>query len=302
MLFSKPSSCAKAVIRFKCPRGGFLNWLATYSLLIGFLVSIGPTAQPQSRLVTEWQGRVRKTVSEQPAWPVPVVTPSSSLVQLARFDAVRQITSTGTNTWVYGNSKGFNLIPWYKTEMDITLPSYIEHNSAAKDGAGDWLLLLKYRFLTGGPAKGNYSLSASMNGTAPTGSHKNGSSEGSIAPTIYGGKGFGPFDVQSSLAVTLPTGHTTMTGRPLTWNTVAQYQVKRFFWPEVEFNSTFYHGGSNDGRIQAFVTPGVMISKIKFRQEGSSRLAFIFGGGIQIAMSEYHSYNHGLVSTGRISF
>ena len=97
MLFSKPSSCAKAVIRFKCPRGGFLNWLATYSLLIGFLVSIGPTAQPQSRLVTEWQGRVRKTVSEQPAWPVPVVTPSSSLVQLARFDAVRQITSTGTN-------------------------------------------------------------------------------------------------------------------------------------------------------------------------------------------------------------
>ena len=260
------------------------------------------SAQAQSGFFSSWETRVRKTVSEQPAWPVPVVTPSSGLVQLARFDAVRQITPAHTDTWIYGNSKGFNLIPWYKTELDITLPSYIEHNSAAKDGAGDWLLLLKYRFLAANATKGNYSLSASLNGTAPTGSHKNGSSDGSVAPTIYGGKGFGPFNVQSSLAVTLPTGHTARNGRPIAWNTVAQYRVNRFVWPEVEFNSTFYHGGANDGRIQAFVTPGVMVSKIKFNRESNSRLAFIFGGGMQIATSDYHSYNHGLVATGRISF
>jgi len=302
MLFSQPSSCATAVISLKRRRGGSRNRVASFLLLIGILVSGGPSARAQSGFFSEWEGRVRKTVSEQPAWPVPVITPSSGLVQLARFDAVRQITSTHTDTWTYGNSKGFNVIPWYKTEVDITLPSYIEHNSAAKDGAGDWLLLLKYRFLAGGPKKGNYSLSASVNGTVPTGSYKNGSTEGSVAPTVYGGKGFGPFDVQSSLGITYPTGHTTKVGRPLAWNTVAQYQANRFFWPEVEFNSTFYHGGSNDGRIQAFVTPGVMISKIKFRREGSSRLAFIFGGGFQIATSEYHSYNHGLVATGRISF
>jgi hypothetical protein len=302
MLFSTTSSYLRALISFPRLSARSLNRLGSLSLLLGFLACCGASAHAQSRFFSDWEGRVRKTVSQQPAWPVPVVTPSSGLVQLARFDAVRQVAPTHTDTWIYGNSKGFNLIPWYKTEVDITLPSYIEHNSAAKDGAGDWLLLLKYRFLAGGPAKGNYSLSASVNGTAPTGSHKNGSPEGSIAPTIYGGKGFGPFDVQSSLAVTLPTGHTTKIGRPLTWNTVAQYQAKRFFWPEVEFNSTFYHGGSNDGRIQSFVTPGVMISKIKFRQEGNSRLAFIFGGGFQIATSEYHNYNHGLVATGRISF
>jgi hypothetical protein len=96
------------------------------------------TANAQTSFVSAWKQRVGKTVATQPAWPVPVVTPSSGLVQLARFDAVRQITSTHTETWVYGNGKGFDFIPWYKTEFDITLPSYIEHNSAARDGAGEW--------------------------------------------------------------------------------------------------------------------------------------------------------------------
>ena len=280
----------------------FLRRVARLVLVLTPLALCVQSAHAQSGFFPSWEARVRKTVSEQPAWPVPVVTPSSGLVQLARFDAVRQITSTGTDTWIYGNGKGFNLIPWYKTELDVTLPSYIEHNTAAKDGASDWLLLLKYRLLAANATKGNYSLSASVNGTAPTGSHKNGNSDGAIAPSIYGGKGFGPFDVQSSLAVTFPTGHTARYGRPIAWNTVAQYRMNRLVWPEVEFNSTFYRGGANDGRIQAFVTPGVMISKIKFNRESKSRLAFIFGGGMQIATSDYHSYNHGLVATGRISF
>src|SRR3954453_1002837 len=99
----------------------------------------------QSNFFSSWQNRVGRTMATQPAWPVPVVTPSSGLVQLARFDAVRQITPTHTSTWIYGNSKGFNLIPWYKTEIDLALPSYVEHNSKVRDGAGDWLLLLKYR-------------------------------------------------------------------------------------------------------------------------------------------------------------
>lgn len=261
-----------------------------------------PAAKAQSGFFKAWERRVNKTVAEQPAWPVPVATPPSGLVQLARFDAVRQITSTHTETWIYGNSKGFDLIPWYKTEVDITLPSYIEHNSKTRDGAGDWLLLAKYRFLAAGPGHGNYSLSASINGTVPTGSYKNGSSDGSVAPTLYGGKGFGRFDAQSSVAMTLPTGHTAKSGRPVTWNTVAQYKATRLIWPEVEFNSTFYRGGPNDGRIQAFVTPGVMISKIKFSREPKNRLAFIFGGGMQIATSEFHSYNHAIIATGRITF
>jgi len=256
----------------------------------------------QSNLFSSWEARVGKTVAAQPAWPVPVVTPSSGLVQLARFDAVRQITPTHSSTWNYGNSKGFNLIPWYKTEVDVELPSYVEHNSKLRDGAGDWLMLLKYRLVAASQAKGNYSLSASLTGTAPTGSYKNGNADGSIAPTLYGGKGFGRFDVQSSLAVTLPTGHTAKTGRPVAWNAVAQFKATSLLWPELEFNSTFYHGGPNDGKEQVFITPGLMISKIKFNPEANNRLAFIFGGGIQIATSQFRTYDHSLVATGRISF
>jgi hypothetical protein len=295
--------------QFSASEECYLSHRKTPVSCIALLVHLGiifanctPSANAQAGFFTSWEGRVRKTVAEQPAWPVPVVTPSSGLVQLARFDAIRQITSTHTDTWIYGNSKGFDLIPWYKTEVDITLPSYIEHNSKARDGAGDWLMLVKYRLLAAGPNHGNYSFSASLNGTAPTGSYKNGSSDGSVAPTLYGGKGFGRFDAQSSVAITLPTGHTARTGRPIAWNAVAQYRATRLFWPEVEFNSTFYRGGPNDGRIQTFVTPGLMISKIKFSRESKSRLAFIFGGGMQIATSEFHSYNHAVIATGRISF
>jgi len=257
----------------------------------------------QSNFFSSWQNRVGRTMATQPAWPVPVVTPSSGLVQLARFDAVRQITPTHTSTWIYGNSKGFNLIPWYKTEFDIALPSYLEHNSKVRDGAGDWLLLLKCRLLAAGQRQGNYSLSASVTGTVPTGSYKNGSTDGSIAPTFYGGKGIGRhFDVQSSLAITLPTGHTARTGRPVAWNTAAQLRATSLLWPELEFNTTFFHGGPNDGKTQVFITPGLMISKIKFSPEATNRLAFIFGGGFQIAASQFHTYNHGLIATGRISF
>jgi len=287
-------------------------WLShrdSRSIRVAFLLALGmisayciPSANAQANFFKSWKRRVNKTVAEQPAWPVPVATPPSGLVQLARFDAIHQITSTHTETWIYGNSKGFDLIPWYKTEVDITLPSYIEHNSNVRDGAGDWLMLAKYRFLAAGPKHGDYSFSGSLNGTVPTGSYKNGSSDGSIAPALYGGKGFGRFDVQSSVAITLPTGHTSKSGRPIAWNTVAQYRATRLFWPEVEFNSTFYRGGPNDGRIQAFVTPGLMISKVKFSRESNSRLAFIFGGGIQIATSQFHSYNHAVIATGRISF
>ena len=77
----------------------------------------------------------------QPAWPVPVVTASSGLVQLFRTDIVRQITSAGTTTWNYGNSKGLNIVPWYNVELDLAVPPYIQHNSSAQDGFGDFSMV-----------------------------------------------------------------------------------------------------------------------------------------------------------------
>jgi hypothetical protein len=257
----------------------------------------------QTKFLTGWEDRVRATSAQQPAWPVPVVTASSGIVQLARFDAVRQYTSTHTTTWNFGNSKGFNLIPWYKTELDINLPPYILHNSPnAMDGAGDVSFLLKYRLSAGNAQHHDYAMSVGVAATAPTGSYKNGSVDGTVSPTVYLGKGLGNLAIQSSLSGALPTGHTQTMGRPVAWNASLQYKVGKLFWPELEFNSTFYHGGSNDGRIQSFATPGLMVSKFKFVHDPKNRLALLLGAGEQIAISQYHSYNHGLQFTGRITF
>ena len=149
------------------------------------------TSFAQSNFFTSWENRVRATSAKQPSWAVPVFMPTSGLVQLVRADIIRQYTSTHTTTWNYGGSKGFNLIPWYKTEVDLNLPAYIQHNSPALlDGAGDLSMLFKYRVFAANEQHGSYSISAGITATAPTGSYKNGAPDGTISPTIYLGKGF----------------------------------------------------------------------------------------------------------------
>lgn len=257
----------------------------------------------QDHFFSRWQDRVRKTSAQQPGWAVPVVTPTSGIVQLARVDVLHQWTSAHTSTWNYGNSKGFNLIPYYKTEIDVNLPPYVQHNSSkALDGAGDFSMVLKYRPFAGGAESGNYSTAFQIAGTGATGSYKNGAPRTTINPTLILGKGFGRFDVQSSLGGTLPVGSVHAIGRTIVWNAVAQYQVGRIFWPEIEVNSSFFYLGPNDGKNQTFVTPGLMVSRIKLRRDSSDRLGLVFGGGMQIATSAYHAYNHGLVLTGRMTF
>ncbi len=249
-----------------------------------------------------WEDRVRDTLAQQPSWPIPVVTASSGLLQVARTDFVRQIAPALTDTWIYDNGKGINVVPWYKVEFDALAPPYIQHNSQAKDGFGDFSMLLKYRLAAGNESHGNYSLSFSVAGTLPTGSYKNGSLAATISPTVCAGKGFGRLDVQSTLGAILPAGSTAKLGRLVVWNAVAQYRIGKFFWPEIENNSTFYHGGSNDGRAQNFVTPGLMLSKFKLERDPRNRLALVFGGGMQIATTQFHAYNHGLVLTARMVF
>ena len=250
-----------------------------------------------------WEDRVRATSAAQPGWVVPVVTPSSVIVQLARTDFSRQYTSTHTMTWNYDNGKGVNLIPFAATEFDINLPPYIQHNTpAAKDGAGDFSVVAKYRPFAGNAERGNYSTAVQVAFSVPTGSYRNGTAVSTITPTVVGGKGFGHFDVQSAIGTVLPTSSVLTIGRTISWNTVAQYKAGKYLWPELEVNSSYYHGGANDGKIQTFLTPGLMVSKIKLRGDPKDRLGLIFGGGMQIATSKYHSYNHGLVLTGRITF
>ena len=292
------------VDRCGCPNRCLHNHMAQRAGVLLCLFMSTHFVCAEDNFFAKWEARTAQTQAKQPAWAPPLVTTFVGLIQVARADFARQISPTLATTWNYDTSKGLNLVPWADTEIDVNLPPYFEHSvPSAKDGAGDMSFLLKYRFLTGNEAHGNYALIACVIATIPTGSHKNGSSDATVAPTFGAAKGFGRFNVQSTLGATLPTGSTTKLGRPILWNAAGQYHLGKYLWPELEFNSTYFHGGPNDAKTQSFVTPGFTVGRIKVRSsEENSRLGIGIGGGMQIATSRFHSNNHGLIFTGRLLF
>ena len=278
--------------------------LKTFVSFVLFIASFAPTLSAQANFFSRWEQRASQLQSKQPSWSVPLVAPYPMLIQVFRADFTRQVTPTLTDTWNYGASRGLNLIPGFNSEIDFYYPPYIQHNAkGAKDGFGDVSFLYKYRMITANEKNGNYMISAQLVATIPTGSYSNGSTDASVTPTLLAGKGFGKFDVQSTLGGTLPTGDVGKLGRTVAWNTTAQYRVHKYFWPEVEDNASFFFSGKNGGKMQNFLTPGITFSKFKFRPNSpTSRPAIAFGVGEQIATSQFHTYNHNLVLTARFLF
>ncbi len=276
--------------------------LATVSLCAQNAPVTSSAAPASSDAYLWWSARTNATQAKQPAWAVPLVTTYTGLFQVVRTDILRQVAPALTDTWNFDNSKGVAFIPGGNLEFDVNIPPYIRHNSAAVDGWGDFSFLGKYRIASGNAQHGSYTLSFWTLATVPTGQAKNGSTNASVQPNLGGGKGFGNFDVQASIGATLPTGNpaTNGSGRPVLWNTVAQYKVAKYFWPELESNATFYKGGTNDGKTQEFLTPGFIIGRCAVHpNDPKSRAGLAFGGGMQIATSHFHSYNHALVLTAR---
>lgn len=257
----------------------------------------------QDGFARRWEQRATQTQAKQPAWPPPLATTYVGLIQVDRVDFIRQTASNHVDTWNLDGGRGLNLIPFANTELDINLPPYLKHSTGTvTDGAGDMSFLLKCRFLGGNSEKGNYVASAFLSGSLPTGSYKNGNADATVSPNVAVGKGIGIFDVQSVIGGILPVMDTLKLGRTITWNTAIQAHLARYFWPEVEFNSTFYRGGPNDGKNQTFATPGLLFTHKLRPEDHASRLGMCVGAGEQIATSRYHTYNHGILVTTRLLF
>jgi hypothetical protein len=271
-------------------------------LIFTVLTLTVPLIAKQS-FTAQWEQRASQAQAKQPAWPPPLVTTSVGLIQVARTDFIRQTASNLSTTWNFDGGKGLNLIPLSRAEVDINLPPYFAHSApAVLDGAGDLSFLLKYRCLAGGAERGNYVMSAFLSSTIPTGSHKNGSLDATVSPNVGFGKGLGRFDVQSTLGASLPVADTLKLGRAILWNTALQARIAGLLWPEVEFNSTIYKGGANDGKVQVFATPGLLVAREIRPGQTRSRLAVCAGAGEQVAISSFHSYNHEIAVTTRLLF
>jgi hypothetical protein len=276
---------------------------------LGLIVTSG-SLLGQGTFVENYQARVSATQAQQPHWVTPLVTVTPRLEQEIRTDFVHQYNPKGFAVWNYGNGKGLELIPEKHTEILVNLPPFFNRSNGQPDGFGDISFLGKYRFFARNEEHGNAIVTGFLGGSIPTGKNANGSCCAVVTPTLAVGKGFGQFDLTSTAGGSLPVTNAKGLGHTITWNNVAQYRlategVARFFWPEVELNSSFYKGGSTDGDIAVFATPGLIIGRIPLSHDATGkpgRLGLTFGAGQQIAVSRYHPYNHSTVITVRLPF
>lgn len=253
---------------------------------------------PNSGSAQSWMERVSATQARQPHWMTPVATVTPRLEQEFRFDVMHQVTPSGDVTNLDGG-KGLELIPTSRTELLINLPPYLAHeNPASLDGWGDAAFTLKYRFFARPEKKGTAIVTGFLGGSVPTGSHKNGSISAVVTPTLAAGKGWGWFDVQSTLGGTFPVNSVNKLGRTVASNTAFQAHTLKKLWPEIELNSTSWAGGDNDGKKQAFVTPGLVFGRFPIHK----RIAFSGGLGFQIAATHFHQNNHNFIATLRLPF
>ncbi len=246
-----------------------------------------------------WFERVSRTQSEQPHWITPLVTVTPRLEEEYRFDTFRQTHQDGTVTNVYGGGKGLELIPAERIELILGLPSYITHSSpGVRDGFGDASFLLKYRLLAANENKGDYILTWFFGASAPTATNSNGPGRAIFTPTVAFGKGWGDFDFQTTLGIALPGGAVDRLGTPLTFNTAFQYRVLKKLWPELEVNSTWWPNGERDGKKQVFMTPGIVIGRLPIWK----RLGLTVGTGVQIAVTQFRTYDHNWILSVRLPF
>ncbi len=276
------------------------------------LVVIGGTglAHGQDGFWARWQARATATQAAQPHWITPLVLVTPRLEQEFRTDFVHQYNTKGQYQWAYDNGKGLELIPERHTEILVNLPPFLNHGNGAKDGFGDISFVAKERLLSRNEEHGNGIVTVFLSGSVPTGKNANGSCCAVVTPTLAVGKGFGRLALESTAGGSLPVTNAKGLGHTIAWNNAIQYRVRktgvgRLFWPEVEFNSSFYKGGTNDGKVQTFATPGLVVGRIPLTHNAKGepgRLGLTFGAGEQIVLTHFRTYNHATVITARLPF
>jgi hypothetical protein len=249
--------------------------------------------------VHTWFRKVDEARASQPHFVAPIVTTHVMLVEQYRYDmSWQQDRVGGTITANYGASRGLEIIPTTRLEVGIFPPSYLVHQAHSPDGFGDLSFQVKFRAFSATEDKGDYFVGFFLGGSFPTGTPPNGLGHTVLSPTFAVAKGIGPWDIQSTIGANLPTAGTNLLGRTILFNTAVDYRIKGKLWPMLEQNSTFWSGGSLDGKKQVFLTPGLVLGGFPL----AARLHLAVGGGLQIAVTPFHQYNHRWILSVRFPF
>lgn len=256
----------------------------------------------------QWFDRVGAAQASQPHWMTPIVTVTPRLEQEVRYDFYFERLGNGADLANYGAGKGLELIPTTSNEILLNLPPY-EQRTNVKPATGlgdDPIFLVKQRFLSANEESGNYIVTGFFGVSAPIGVSAFSNNAYVLTPTLAGGKGWGPFDVQATLGVGYPLAHEREIGVATSANIAFQYHFGEVFWPELEVNTTYWGSGLREGKVQTFLTPGIIFGRFPI----AWRLKAIVGVGYQIAVTPKLStspvltptYDHALVLTSRMAF
>ena len=249
--------------------------------------------------VHAWMRKVDEVRASQPHFVSPIVTTHVLLVQQFRYDMSWQQDPTGGSaTSNYGASRGLEIIPTRRLEVGIFPPNYVAHQSPVTDGFGDLAFQVKFRAFSAPEGRGDYFIGLFLGGSLPTGGPPNGVGHAIVSPTLAAARGFGHWDVQTSLGANLPVSGANLLGRAIIFNTAVNYKLKNKIWPMIEQNSVFWSGGALDGKKQVFVTPGIVLGSFAVAE----RLRFAIGTGVQVAVTEFHQYNHRWILSLRFPF
>lgn len=283
--------------------------------VIGPKMPAPPAASaPTSDFFSEWSARVQQAQASQPHWITPLVTVTPRLEQEVRYDQSFQQLNNGAHVANYDGGKGLELIPTTTNEVIFNAPPFLDRTyarskSTVGTGFSDTpVLLVKQRLLSAPESEGNYILTAFLGVSAPTAAERftPHADPWIVTPTIAGGKGWGNFNVQATFGVQIPVSYENENGRALQTNVAFQEHVGEYFWPEFEINNTYWTDGPRGGRIQTFLTPGIIFGR--FVLVGSAKA--IFGVGYQFAVTPSPAnlspitptYDRALLATARVTF
>jgi hypothetical protein len=259
----------------------------------------GSNRRLQDDWVHSWMRKVDETRASQPHFVSPIVTTHVLLVQQYRYDMSWQQDPTGsTVTSNYGASRGLEIIPTTRLEVGIFPSNYLVHQSNTPNGFGDITWQVKFRAFSATEGKGDYFVGFFLGGSFPTGTPPNGLGHTVLTPTFAAAKGLGPWDIQSTIGANLPATGANVLGRMIIFNSAVDYKIKGKIWPMIEQNSTFWSGGTLDGKKEVFLTPGVVLGSFPLAE----RLHLSMGGGLQIAATRFHQYNHRWILSVRLPF
>jgi hypothetical protein len=260
--------------------------------------SSGPNGVTNHDWLHIWLRKVDEARTSQPHFVSPIVTTHTMLVQQFRYDMSWQQDPVAATTSNYGVSRGLEIIPATRFEVGLFPPNYLVHQRNVSDGFGDFSFQVKFRAFSATEGHGDYFIGLFLGGSLPTGRPPNGLGHSVVSPTLGVGKGLGPWDIQTTIGANLPVTGGNLLGRAIVFNTAVDYRIKGRLWPMIEQNSTFWSGGVLDGRKQVFLTPGLVIGPFPV----VGRLRFAVGGGVQIAVTQFHQYNHRWIVSLRFPF